>query len=78
VPTILNIEGYRFYFYSNEGREPAHIHVQKERAIAKFWLKPVFLASSVRFSPKEIRDIQRLVENNHSQFIEAWNEYFKS
>jgi hypothetical protein len=40
VPTALRVEGYRFFFYSNEGHEPPHIHVQKAEGIAKFWLKP--------------------------------------
>ncbi|WP_428355130.1 DUF4160 domain-containing protein [Methyloprofundus sp.] len=43
---------FRFFFYSNENGEPAHIHIQRERMLAKFWLKPVALASSTRFSPK--------------------------
>ncbi|MBC7467314.1 MAG: DUF4160 domain-containing protein [Bdellovibrio sp.] len=27
MPTILRKNGFRFFFYSNEGEEPAHIHV---------------------------------------------------
>lgn len=77
MPTILRIGGYRFFFYSNEGSEPAHIHVQRERALAKYWLTPVALASSTRFSPKEIRELRQLVEENKEQFLEAWNGYFK-
>lgn len=31
MPVILRINGFRFFFYSNEGNplEPAHIHVMK-------------------------------------------------
>ena len=31
MPTILRLEGYRFFFYSNEGspREPPHVHVER-------------------------------------------------
>lgn len=77
MPTILKIGPYRFFFYSNENGEPPHIHIQRERALAKFWLKPVSLASSTRFPPKEIRDLQKLVETNKRELLEAWNEYFK-
>ncbi len=77
VPTIFWIGSYRFFFYSNENGEPAHIHIQRERALAKFWLKPVSLASSTRFAPREIRDLQKLVEENKPKLLEAWNEYFK-
>ncbi|KAB2961114.1 MAG: DUF4160 domain-containing protein [Candidatus Methylomirabilis oxygeniifera] len=40
MPTILRSGPYRFYFYSNERAEPPHIHVQRERFFAKFWLNP--------------------------------------
>ena len=78
MPTILRIGPYRFFFYSNEQGEPAHIHVQRERMLAKFWLKPVALASSTKFSSKEIRDLQQIVEEHQNKLLEAWNEYFKS
>ena len=78
MPTILKIGPYRFFFYSNEQGEPPHIHIQSERALAKFWLSPVSLASSTRFPPKEIRDLKKHVQNNESKFMEAWNEYFKN
>lgn len=78
MPTILRVGPYRFFFYSNETGEPAHVHIQRDSALAKFWLKPVMLASSTRFSAKEIREIQKQVEKHQHKFMEAWNEYFKS
>jgi len=78
MPTILRIGPFRFFFYSNENGEPAHIHIQRERMLAKFWLKPVALASSTRFSPKELRKLETLVIENRETFLEAWNEYFSS
>ncbi len=36
MPTVLRVDGFRFFFYSNEGNEPAHIHVQKAEKYAKF------------------------------------------
>ncbi len=52
MPTVLRIGPYRFFFYSNENNEPAHIHIQRDNMLAKFWLTHVALASSIRFSPK--------------------------
>ncbi len=78
MPTILRIGPYRFYFYSNEQGEPAHIHIQRERKLAKFWLKPVMLASSTRFPPQELRKLEVLVTENKNTFLEAWNDYFSS
>lgn len=78
VPTILRIGPYRFFFYSNENDEPAHIHVQRDRALAKFWLGPVALASSTGFSAQELTKLSRLVQENATTFVEAWNEFFSS
>lgn len=40
MPTIMRIDGYRFFFFSNEGSEPPHIHVEQAERYAKFWLNP--------------------------------------
>lgn len=76
MPTVLRIGPYRFFFYSNEDKEPAHIHIQRDNMLAKFWLKQLALASSTRFSPTELRKIESLVADNQELFLEAWNEYF--
>lgn len=76
MPSILKIGPFRFFFYSNENSEPAHIHIQRDRMLAKFWLTPVALASSTRFSSKELRKLETLVVENKEILLEAWNEYF--
>jgi hypothetical protein len=38
VPTVLRWGPYRAFFYSNEGDEPAHVHVRAGGKEAKFWL----------------------------------------
>jgi len=78
MPTVLRIGPFRFFFYSNENGKPAHIHIQRENMLAKFWLQPVALASSTRFSPKELRQLQQLVAENKETFLEAWNEHFSN
>ena len=78
MPTVLRIGPFRFFFYSNEGNEPAHIHVQRDNMLAKFWLKPFSLASSIIFSPSELRKLELLVIENRETFLEVWNEYFSS
>ncbi|WP_027877746.1 DUF4160 domain-containing protein [Meiothermus cerbereus] len=76
MPTVLRLGPYRFFFYANENDEPAHIHVQRDRALAKFWLKPVAYASSSGFSAQELSKLFRLVEENRVAIEEAWNEFF--
>jgi len=78
MPTILKIGPYRFFFYSNERGEPPHIHVQRERLLAEFWLNPVSLAGSKRFASHELRTIQKHVDENREIFLEAWNEHIGS
>ncbi len=78
MPTILRIGPYRFFFYSNEQGEPAHIHVQRDRMLAKFWLNPVSIAGSTRFSPRDLRKIEEMVVENRDTLMESWNEHFSS
>ncbi|MFL6934518.1 MAG: DUF4160 domain-containing protein [Xanthobacteraceae bacterium] len=50
MPTVLRVSGFRFFFYSLEGSEPAHVHIEHGDSIAKFWLNPV-LRNRVVFVP---------------------------
>ncbi len=38
MPTLLNQDGFKFFFYANE-HEPKHIHVLKNEGFAKVELK---------------------------------------
>lgn len=78
MPTVARIGPYRFFFFGNEGNEPPHIHVQRERLLAKYWLNDVSLAKSRGFAAHELRQIEELVLENKSRFLEAWNEFFGS
>jgi hypothetical protein len=79
VPTVLRIDGFRFFFYANEGNEPAHIHVRKAAGEAKFWLKPNVSLAWVRgFNPATITALLALVRANRTFFLEKWNEFFAS
>jgi hypothetical protein len=77
LPTIARIGPFRFFFYSNEGTEPPHVHVQHESTVAKFWLNPVALAASGGFSAPELRTVEGLVTEEEQHFLEAWNEFFR-
>ncbi len=76
MPTILRIGSYRFFFYSNEAGEPTHIHVQKDDCLAKFWLEPISIANSYKFSSVELSKIMTIIKEHKQKFIEAWNEFF--
>ncbi len=77
-PTVLRIGPYRLFFFSNEGTELPHIHVERDDSLAKFWLSPVEIASSSGFGAGELRRIQRIVETEATRLEDAWHEYFDS
>ena len=76
MPTVMIIGPYRFFFYSSDGGEPRHIHVQRDQDVAKFWLDPVVLQNSGGFSRREINRIHDLVVAHQGELIDAWDEYF--
>ena len=78
MPTIERIGPYRFFFYANEKGEPPHIHVQKDGALAKFWLQPAALASSIRFASHELTELLKIVVDRRDDFLERWNGFFGS
>lgn len=49
MPTVLQVKGYRFFFFSLEGKEPPHIHVELAERYAKLWLAPVSIAHTKGF-----------------------------
>jgi hypothetical protein len=76
MPTILKVGAYRFFFYSNEKGEPPHIHVQRERKLAKLWLQPVTLVDNNGFPANELKELLSLVTKHQHIFKEAWDEFF--
>ena len=76
MPTVLRIGEYRFFFFSREETR-MHIHVISPNGEAKFWLIPeVELARSTKFSPRQLREIEKLVREHRELFLDAWKEYF--
>lgn len=78
MPTILQIGPYSFIFFSSDRGEPAHIHVKRDRQLAKFWLDPVATETNRGFKEHELNKIERLVEENREMLVEAWNDFFNA
>ncbi len=76
MPTVLRVGRYRFYFFSNEGQEPAHIHVKAGDDQCKFWLDPVVLVVSHGFAARELNEIASIVTQHQQRLLEAWDDYF--
>ncbi len=78
MPTILFLNGFRFFFYSNENNEPAHIHVRKGRGEGKIWLEPALQpAWFVGFTKQEESMTIQIAGENELLFKTKWNEYFE-
>jgi hypothetical protein len=75
MPMVLRVSGFRFFFYSLEGSEPSHIHVEHGENVAKFWLDPS-VAESHGFRSHELNRIRAIVIENRASFQEVWNAHF--
>lgn len=76
MPAILRTGGYRFFFFSNEGCEPRHVHVESGRGYAKLRLDPVELVVSIGYNGKELTAIKQLVKEHGGFFKERWDAHF--
>lgn len=76
MPTVLQDGPYSFIFFSSDQEEPPHVHVKRDRHIAKFWLDPVSLAKNRSFKGHELNRIARLVVKHKERLWEAWHDYF--
>ncbi|CUS05558.1 conserved protein of unknown function [Candidatus Promineifilum breve] len=76
MPTVLREGRYRFAFFSNENREPPHVHVKVGDDQAKFWLDPVELAVNYGFKAHELNEMERIINRHQADFLEAWYEHF--
>jgi hypothetical protein len=74
VPTVLRWGPYRAFFYSNEGDEPAHVHVRAANREAKFWLHDMSVVVNAGFAA--LGDIIRHLRQNREQLMAAWHEHF--
>ena len=64
-----------FYFYSEEGMEPPHVHVDKGDGTAKLWLRPVRLAWTEGLKVGEVRQALRIARQRQARLLEGWNEF---
>jgi hypothetical protein len=76
MPTVLRLGPYRFFFVSLDRDEPAHIHVRRDKMVAKLWLDPVVLERAGGFNRAELNTITKHVIDHREELMERWNEFF--
>lgn len=76
MPNILKTGPYRVFFYSSNGVEPRHVHIERENETAKFWLSPLRLETNHGFSRTEIGSIHEILSEHHLKLVEVWDAFF--
>lgn len=75
-PTVFREDGFRFFFFSREGERP-HVHVVSGDGEAKLRLVPeIELARNYRYSRKQLKEIESMVEAHYDELISAWQQHF--
>ena len=75
MPVVLRVAGYKFFFYQADlANKPPLVHVTKEDNEAKFWLDPIKIAREGKFRKSDLRDIERIIEDNLQFLLNAWQE----
>ena len=79
MPTILEILGWRLFFYSNENDEPIHIHARKAGMECKYWIDvkefDVKEAHSFGLKDKDKRQIRRIIFDHFDYIVDQWGEF---
>jgi Domain of unknown function (DUF4160) len=80
MPTVLFVQGWRFFFYSNQGNEPMHIHAIKGDAECRYCLYPELFDIAEEFeyncSPRLRREVRQIIFEHFDEISAAWQEYF--
>jgi hypothetical protein len=76
VPTIYREAGFAFRFRANDRGEPPHIHVEGNGGRAKFWLANSRLARNRGYNPRQLAQIELIVEARTDGFLRKWHDYF--
>jgi hypothetical protein len=81
MPTVLYKNGWRFFFFANEGDEPMHIHVLKAEKSGKFFLYEdeveVKLSTQKKMRSKDIREVKEIIFENFNYIVESWKKFHK-
>ena len=79
MPTILMLNGWRFFFYANENNEPPHVHCKKGSQEAKFWLRAdmfdVSIAFSFDLSPANERFLRKVIFEHFDYLLQQWYDF---
>lgn len=77
MPTLLDIFGLKFFFFSEE-HPPIHIHIRNADGEAKFEIETkIKLVYNKGLKPKDIKKAKGVITLYQKEFISKWKEYFE-
>lgn len=76
MPNIFRKLGFRFFFYSHEGDEPPHVHIEKGKGRGKYWIEPVEKSYMFKFKKQEEKQVKKIVHQEQETFKKKWYEFF--
>jgi hypothetical protein len=74
MPEVFRELGFVFFFYSNEGNEPMHIHVRKAGGFAKYWMEPIELEFSQGMKVSDLKTAEKLIKSHVELIKNKWYE----
>jgi hypothetical protein len=81
MPTVLFKNGWRFFFFANEGDEPIHIHVMKAEKSCKYFLSEeqveLTLSTQRNMRNKDIKEVKEIIFENFNYIVESWKKFHK-
>ena len=75
MPTIFEIFGLRFFFYSDE-HLPIHVHIEYGGNDAKIEIATRRVVQNRGLKPRELKKATQLIEMYEQEIIDAWHNYF--
>ncbi len=85
MPSLFTVDGYKIYFWSNEGNEPIHVHIAKKTPVpngAKVWLTKeggCILASNENNIPEhELNELMDIVSAQFFMICSEWKKFFNT
>lgn len=83
LPNYFTFRGLKFYFWSNEGNEPIHVHIapgRPSKSSTKFWLlangKCKLANNNANLTKKQLKYVERFIELNFDDFLDTWKKFY--
>lgn len=75
MPTLLLIDGFKFFFYANE-HEPKHVHAAKAEDYAKVELSTFRVVINF-MKPRDLKKALQIIQENNEIFEAQWDDWFR-